>query len=66
MCQEDRAVERVPDKSGLGHAGMLTSMGFAFHEYSSYSGIHPCGVERDQACWWCTSGIWSFLLTGID
>lgn len=59
-------MERLPERSGLGQAGMLTSMGFVFHEYSSYSGIHPYGAELGQACWWwCMSGIWSYIHTGI-
>lgn len=45
---------------------MLTSMGFVFHEYSSDSGIHPCGAQVGQAFWWCTSEIWSYIHSGIQ
>lgn len=59
-------MQGLPERSGLGQAGMLTSTGFVFHEYSSNSGIHPCGAELGQACW-CSveSGIWSYIHTGI-
>ncbi|KAM7387758.1 hypothetical protein PAMP_023976 [Pampus punctatissimus] len=50
QCQEERAAERLPERSGLVQTGMLTSMSFIFHEYSCHSGIHPCGAELYQAC----------------
>lgn len=40
-------MERVPGRSGLGHAGMLNSPGFVFHENSL--GSHPCGGEPSRA-----------------
>lgn len=46
LCQEDRAVERLPGRRGLGRAGMLTSMRSVVHEHRSCSGIHPCGAQR--------------------
>lgn len=54
QCQEERAVERVPERSGLEKAGMLTNTGFVFHECSTYSGIHPCGAVTGQASLLCT------------
>lgn len=47
LCQD----VRLPERSGLGEAGMLTNAGFIFHECCTDSGIHPCGAERGQACW---------------
>lgn len=65
QCQEERAVGKLPERSGFGQAGMLTSMSFVFHEYSSHSGIHPCGAELVQACRLYGSGLWSYIQTGI-
>ena len=46
-------MQRVPERTWLGQADMLTSMSFVFHEYSSDSRIHPCGAQLGQACGCC-------------
>lgn len=40
-------MEGVPERIGLGHADMLNSSGFVFHENSLCS--HPCGAQPDGA-----------------
>lgn len=66
LCQEEEAVERLPERrSGRGQEGMLTSTGFVFHEYSSYSGIHPCGAPVCQAWWLNGRGSYIQILINI-
>jgi len=62
LCQEEIAVERLPERGGLRQGGMLTNTGFVFHECSSYSNIHPCAAAACQA--WCSYG--SAIMSGIQ